>query len=210
MPKRIFSIVLLISTAFLAYMVSYSLYISQVTGRLYVTSSKNALITISQDNHQAKIIGVSGAKIVLKPGNYQLSAVYGTKQKFMTVSIKAKHRVNTVLIPVSPVSLPSPQNIQFLGTDSLLNNGLTSAQLSDLRQAVFDFKQSAGTVNIDSSTVQSGPHSLGEDFTLNFNVAIDGISYKASIDYSSPDALTLYLYDRANNSLVFNSGSISD
>jgi len=106
---------------------------------------------------------------------------------------------------------PSKANITFLGTDALENYGVTAAQINNLEQALFNYKQLAQTVSIDTSSIAVTPHnptSSNNSSIINFNVSIDGNSLKARIDYSQITNLRLYLYDIQNGNLLFDSGTI--
>ena len=114
------------------------------------------------------------------------------------------------LIPTTSALLPSPESIQFSGTSTLINDGLTTNQISDFKTAVFYFKSSAQTVSIDESSVTSEPHTLGADFMLEFKVKIDSTSYRAVISYSDLSTINLNLYNLNSNSRVFSSRAISN
>lgn len=183
--------------------------ISQETGILNIktVNSKEGLI-ISQNNSQAKFVGTGSAKIRLKPGSYQIMATYDGQQTSAIATVHKKQRTAINLGALRSVTLPTSQDINFEGTDALINNGLTTGQVTNLEEEFFHYKPSAHTVSIDTSTVEPGPHNPNVDtsFTINFDVAIDSSAYKATISYSNLDSVQLFLYNSKTDALVFNSG----
>jgi hypothetical protein len=185
---------------------------SQTTGILYVSSSNSqASLIVSQNDRQALLVGIGVAKVRLKPGSYQVSASIAGKQANSTVEVYKKHTTTSHLNPSRLVKLPSVTTINFEGTGALINNGLTTQQVSNLEQEFFEFKHSAQTVSINTSSVEPGPHNPNIDisFTLNFTVSIDSITYRAAATYTNLETVQLSLYNLQNNALLFNSNTIS-
>lgn len=210
--KQVVPAVSLLVLAICLYVVGSSFFTAQHTGLLEISSSdKKALLTISQDNHEAKVVGIGRSKILLNPGVYQVAATDGTKQQFTVVQVYKRKVTNTNLEPSSTARIPTPQTIVFSGTSALINSGLTVNQVSALKQAFFKYKSSAQSIVINQSSVEPGPHNPnGIGFTINFTVAIDSKLSKAAVSYSGLNDIRLYLYDPQNNSLVFDSGVIQD
>ncbi len=107
---------------------------------------------------------------------------------------------------------PSKNNVNFVGFDALLNYGVTNAQLNNLEQAFFDFKNTAQTVTIDNDSIKAVPHdpnSASMSDSINFTTKVDSIGYNARIDYSNITELRLYLYSINGNSLIFDSKTIN-
>jgi hypothetical protein len=104
---------------------------------------------------------------------------------------------------------PSKNNIAFGGTDALINSGLTVTQINLLEQIIFEYKPSAHTANINSSSVEPGPHDPNTDtsFTINFSLAIDAAPYNATISYSNLSTVHLYLYNPQTGVLMFDSNT---
>jgi len=185
---------------------------SQTTGMLYIKSSDpKAGLIISQAGRQAVAVGTGSAKIRLRPGSYQISALDSGKQANATEEVYKKHTTTSYLNPARLVELPSVDTISFKGTGALINVGLTTEQLSDLEQDFFQYKPSAHTININTASVEPGPYnpSVSTTFTVNFNVSIDSKLYKATIGYSGFSAIQLNLYNPQSNAVVFSSSTVS-
>lgn len=107
---------------------------------------------------------------------------------------------------------PSRNDIVFTGTDSLQKYGVSLTQVDDLKQAVFQLKNSASSAVIDTKSVVPVPHdpnSSSRSDSINFLIKIDNTSYRAKIDYMDLVTLRLYLYDSQTNSLVYDSKNVS-
>jgi uncharacterized membrane protein len=182
----------------------------QHTGTLRVGSpSSQALLSITQANHQAVIIGTGIATIRLNPGVYQVSANYGGNHADAVVQISKGRTITRSLNPQSS-ALPSVDSIGFPNIDTFINSGLTSTQINNLKLAFFKYKPSAKIITIIPGSVKPGPHdpNTSVDFTINFKVTVDAVPYSATISYADLDNIRLYLYNSQDNSLVFDSGTL--
>ncbi|HSW79683.1 MAG TPA: hypothetical protein VLG47_02800 [Candidatus Saccharimonadales bacterium] len=191
------------------------------TGILEINASPaSAVISISQENHQALIVGTGSAKVRLEPGTYLVSASNDGTHASSVATVSAQQTSATSLkvtstSKTSAGSKPvrSVDDINFSGEDALLNNGFSTVQTLDLEQAFFRFKPSAQTVTIDTNSIQAvwhDPNSASPIFKLSFSVYVDGTSYDAVANYSNLTDLQLLLYDSVSGKLVYNSGTISN
>lgn len=181
----------------------------QGTGVIRITSpDSNALIGVGQTNHRTVILGTGKASARLKPGVYQVSGTGSGKQTITQVQVVKKRSVTVHLKSVQQFRIRSTSDINFKGTETLLNNGLSATQLSDLEHYIFRFNPKAETVSIDQGSVTPGSRQAGTDepFVLNFSLAIDSVSYKASTSHTNPDTINLSLYSR-DGQPVFSSTS---
>jgi len=100
----------------------------------------------------------------------------------------------------------------FTGTPSLINDGLTTAQINDLVQAFNDFAPKAKQVTIDTGSITTGPLNPAATtpvFTLMFDVNVDNTTYKATVSHSDALSLTLQLVNPQTGQQAFNSGVIT-
>ncbi len=181
----------------------------QGTGVVSIISpNSNALIGVGQTDHRTVILGTGKASARLKPGVYQISATGSGKQTIKQVRVVKKHSVTVYLKPVQQFRIRSASDINFKGTNALLDNGLSSAQLSDLEHYIFRFNPKAETVSIDQDSVVPGRRQAGTDepFVLNFSLVIDSVPYKASTNHTNPNTINLSLYSN-DGQPVFNSTS---
>lgn len=210
--SRIVRTMVVLVILFCLYIIYSTISVYNSTGVLSVSSADSkSVISVSQPYHQAKFIGVGNSKIRLAPGSYVVAV--GDKGVVAT-TIAVVYKKNTTRISLNPdqrSELPSLDNINFENMSTILGDGITNGQLGALEKAFFTFKQSAKVVDVNKSSVENGPHNpnISANFTINFSVTIDSVSYKAVATYSDLTSIDLTLYNPANNSLVFDSGNIN-
>jgi hypothetical protein len=208
--KQLSILIALLIVVFSLYLVASAIVTASKTGLLHVSASDpKAGLVISQADTQAAYIGTGNAKVRLKPGKYSVSASNNGYQAVATVQVYKKHTTTSYLSvrAKATAALPSANNIAFDNMNALINSGISSDQINDLEQHFFSYKPSVKTVAVDASSVEPGPHNPNTDtsFTMNFNVSIDSVSYKATISYADTETVRLYLYN-ASGALVFDSG----
>lgn len=205
--KRALFIGGLILIVFSVYLVVSAITISATTGLLDINTHPRATISISQANHQSKGVGVGYTEVRLQPGAYQVVAFTGKSQAARLVTVTRHHTTSIDLNPSKIPTLPSVNDVDFENFDSLVNQGLTTQQISALQLDFFRYDTSAKKVEVDSSSVAPGPHNPNSDdpFTLNFSVVIDGRSLSAVVSYTGFTDIQLQLYNSGTTNLVFNS-----
>jgi hypothetical protein len=167
------------------------------------------MLSVSQTNRAAQVIGRGTARVHLNPGIYHLAAVTDGKETVATATV-TKHQVTVARLDFSQsVTLRSMLDVDFRNTAAIINHGLTTSQLNSLERGFFRFRPTAKTVTINPASVKSPPHNIvidGATFKLNFKVTVDTSTYAATTLYSGFDTIRLLLYDRSG-SLVFDSQS---
>jgi hypothetical protein len=142
----------------------------------------------------------------LIPGTYYLFASGSGQQTTAVAHITASKTTNINLDLQQSTLAPSPETVTYTNLDSLLNSGITSDQITLIKQFFFRFKPTVHTISIDPASVQPGPHdpntSIG--FTLNFNTMMDSTPYKATLTYPDASSVQLQLFD-AQGKLAFDS-----
>lgn len=94
----------------------------------------------------------------------------------------------------------------FVGFDSLINNGITESQLNDIEQGFVKFSPQASTISVHAPTVKPGPHSASSsNFIVTFVVSIDSTQYNATVSYSDLNSARLQIYNPQTGALVFDS-----
>lgn len=105
--------------------------------------------------------------------------------------------------------------IAIQGSSALINHGVTSQQLNNLKLAFFNFFQSKhlevrGLVLSNVVKSPHDPNSATTVDTISFIVTLDNKTiYNGRIDYSNLSTIRLYLYDNNNGALVYDSGNIN-
>jgi hypothetical protein len=180
------------------------------TGVLRVTSpDQAATISVTQQYKQAAIIGTGKASVHLKPGDYQVSVSDNDKQAISVISVHEGQITNVSLDPANAPILPSVNAIDFKNTGALVNHGITTDQINDLEQEFFAYKPTSQVVDIDSGTIEPGPHNPNVDttFSINFKVAVNGTEYAATIRYSDLETVELVLTNPRSGTQVFDSNN---
>jgi hypothetical protein len=188
------------------YQVVSAINITQTTGILKAQASdKNAWLSISQDNHAAKIIGKGSAKVRLEPGVYYLAAQNGGSKATAILKIQKQKTANKYLKLSYTPAAPSVDSIKFEGINGLIDSGFSANQTDSMEQYLFRYKPTARKISIkDIDPQPRNPHtSVG--FTTNVNVVIDSKQYKGVITRNGSDDLRLYLYDPGSGKLLFDS-----
>lgn len=184
----------------------------QNTGILTVNASKpDAVISISQANGGAVIIGTGTARVRLYPGTYQLVAMDAGSRTAVITKISKQHSSHVSLDLNKTSIIRSAASINFQNMSALINNGLTTTQVGQLEQYFFRFKPSTNRVAVDASSVRAGTHNLETStFTLYCDVSIDSKAYKATLTYADSNNIRMYLYNSSDNSLVFDSNTLPE
>jgi len=121
----------------------------------------------------------------------------------------------TPLATPAPTPTPSdpakaPAVINFLGTDSFLEYGITADQLDDIKFAFKKYVASAklSTQTITVTNIVIAPHDPNSDTdTATFTAALDNLTLGGRFDYSNLTAGRLYLTNSAGTQ-IFDSGTI--
>lgn len=183
---------------------------SRDTGLVRIkTSDSQALISVTQENHTAAVIGTGNANVRLNPGTYRITAVSGAKQASSAVTIGAKETTSLSLKLTDKPKVPSAASIDFQNTDSLIDAGLTVQQVSAIKNDLFNFSPSARVITINPQSVSPGPldHSNpNPTFTLRFNVSVDSKDYGALATYTDLVSIQLQLYN-SSGAQVFDSST---
>lgn len=176
------------------------------TGILKVYASvSNAQLSISQEDHRAIDIGTGSARIRLMPGTYQVAAISGNLRTTAVVTISNKQTTNLSLNLNQSSKIRTMADINFEGTDALLNVGLSSAQVNAIEEYLFQYQPNASAISIDGSSVTPGPHDPNSvsPFTDTFIVNFDTTAYKASVSYTDTNNVNLTLYNLQNGAAVY-------
>lgn len=181
----------------------------QETGVLTVnTNQTNSLITISSNNHSAAEIGRGSARTRILPGTYLVVATNEGNTVYATAVIQKTKESSVSLDLNKSMLLPSPDNFTFDGSAELIDNGMTSDQIDDLRIRYFLFKQGVQSVSIVKNSVTPGPRNpdSNESFILRYDTLVDGTPYAASVTYGVGSGTRLELVNPQTGSIVYDSG----
>lgn len=203
-------VIVLVFMLFVYTLVS-SLQTLRTTGIIIVTSTAaNATISISQTNSDAKVLGKGHARIRLAPGSYQLAAGLPGAAATSIVQVSSKRTFKITLQPSAAPVVASVDNVNFSGLSALLQNGLTSSQITNLKQLFFNYKKSVKSVVLDTTSVQMLPHNPnGTDptFGINFTGTIDGTPFKATVSYVGLTNVRLIITDPQTGAQLYSGNS---
>jgi hypothetical protein len=210
--RRWLVVLYILVIAFGVFQIVPALNIYRRTGLLIVDAdSDTAQISVTQENHQATVIGTGNARVRLAPGTYQILATDSGTRASAVVTVSKEHTTHSSLNLSAGAASNAPvrtvSDVNFEGTDALINTGLATSQLSEVEQYFFQYKPTANTVAINTDTVAPGPHDPNKvsPFTINFTVAIDSVSYKATISYTDINNADLQLFNLQTGKQVFSS-----
>jgi hypothetical protein len=192
--------------------IAFAVYIRSTTGTLYITTKEpSAVISISQENKKAVFLGKGDVRVRLKRGDYLVSATLAGDIATATVNIDSGKTTSEQLNPVHttpPVS--STAQTSFINFDTLVNNGLTADQATNLENSLRVFASKAQIIKIDSSSMHPLPHDPNSTiFELQFDLTIDSVPYHALVQYVNFGDAVLSLTD-TNGQQVFNSSPTGD
>jgi hypothetical protein len=194
------------------YQIARTIYISQTTGILKVSSSDNqAAVSVTQSDRQAAAIGVGSVGVHLAPGTYLVAVSDKGQQATSVVHVSKKSTTKLSLNPDQEVYLPSVLNITFNNMSDLVNTGISATQATNIEEYFFKFMPTAHTVTISPASIEPGPHDAATStgFTTNFTVNVDNTSYNGTINYSNLDNVELILTNPQTGATVFDSGSVN-
>jgi hypothetical protein len=105
----------------------------------------------------------------------------------------------------------------FLGTSSLLDNGVAFDQEQDMRFAIFQYfngkKEKVKEVSVVVDSVKPVPRSADDQnprFTINFNIVVDRkTTYKVRMEYFDLSSIQLYMSD-SSGTQIYDSGVVSN
>ena len=194
------------------YLLLTSLPVSKTTGLVTIdTFATDSVITISQNERTAAVVGTGSAKLRLLPGVYLVSAKSNGQTGNARVTVH-KQVASIVNITQGTVvdSVPTPDTINFLGTDAFIARGLTVDQVSNLKTLFFKYKKSASKITIDKNSLERGERNpgSGDPFVMNFTGKIDGTAYKATITYTDTENLELTLFNSQTGDQIFDQSSV--
>ena len=201
-------IVYVFLVVFLVFSVVQAYNTRESTGVLIVnTSDKTSAITISATNTQAALLGTGSAKARLKPGSYFVMAQAKGLQATQTVTVSL-HKTTAIKLQLANAKplIASPDSVTFINTSSLLNYGISSSQVTNLKQLLFTYAPSAKIISIDATSIQPGihdPNSTSPWFSLTFSGDIDGSKYNATLEYSGYDTTKLTLTNPTTGAQLF-------
>lgn len=105
-----------------------------------------------------------------------------------------------------------PSNISYENLDLLLNYGITTTQVQELKKAFGRYLESANSnanrVSIDAiQVVPRDRSSPSRQNTINFRAMIGQDNLRAKIEYSNLTDIRLFLYDESSDRQVYDSGT---
>ena|SRR5665213_2302213 len=198
--RLIFTIAIFVILLWSLYSIVSAIVINNSTGQLKVTSKdKTASITVTQTNKQAAFIGVGSANVHLKEGTYIIGVSDKGQLATKVVNVQKKQTTNVALDPDQTIAFPSISAVKFEGVSSLVANGITTQQATELELDFFNFQPRSQSVIIDSSSIDIPPRdpATAIGFTINFNVNVGGNTYSASASYTDITNIRLVLHDSA-------------
>ncbi len=209
---RLLWVIGIIISALLIYLTTIDVLNYQKTGLVKVKSTNsNAILSVTQNNKEARLIGTGSARVRLNPGSYLISSAFHGRQSSAVIKVIKGQTTNMLLNPDSQPLLPSVQSVNFAGIDSLLNSGLTTTQIGLLKREFFNYNTGVKSVNISPSSIKPAPRNPDKDiaFKINFSATIDSTPSKETISYTGLNDLRLQIFDSITDQQIYDSGRIN-
>lgn len=168
------------------------------TGVLQVSLPYDNLpISVGAANKAPQFIGRGSATIRLKPGSYTVAATVKGNEVVKQVRVVLGQTTKARLDPASSVVVPSADNVNFTGLDSLLNIGLTQEQLNIFKYQAFAIKPLAKNIAVDPASVETAPYNpeTSATFGVSFDFDIDSVTYHAKLTYQGLTDLGVVIKD---------------
>jgi hypothetical protein len=172
---------------------------------LDIKSVPGSTIIITQSGHQALFVGNNSTKIRIKPGRYEVLAIYQQKQTGKVAMVISQQTTNINLYKLSDVTLPSINSVRFLNGGGFTSYGMPATQLNALELALFKFDPYVkGVVFSNINFVPFNPNSSSTLSNVTFNVNMDGKVYSGNLSYSNLSSyISLVLYSVPTDNQVF-------
>lgn len=109
----------------------------------------------------------------------------------------------------------SQSQMVFTGTQPLLDNGASSAQISNMEYAFFQYAEKTNqkiyTVDVEGvADVPHDPNSTSTTFAQTFTASFNGNNpYNARIDYHDLTYCRLRIYDPTSGNVIYDSGDVN-
>lgn len=189
-----------------------ALRLKQTTGVLVVYGqAANAAIGVTADGKSAAYVGTGSVKLRLPAGEYEVAGSSAGTSVRDFAKVQIGQTTTLRLNKTAPPSFPSAGSITFTGTEGLVAQGISTQQITGLKNMFFSYQKTAKTITIDTGSIHNGPHDPRNDnqpFTLNFTGTIDGKAYRATVTYSDTENLLLTINDPVTGATLFNGTSL--
>jgi hypothetical protein len=183
---------------------------------------QSAADTFSIDPKVDGTVEVKGKQLIFTPKSaLNVDAAY-TAQLNNPTAGNGKYSAGMITLSFTSIFDPSAATPQMLdgrigddssaliitGTDALINDGVSSKQIENLRAALKTFKPSVKTFDINTASIDLHSASRGNpQSTVNFKITGDGTTYNAVLDYTDVNAIQLKLSDSTGKQ-IFDSGVV--
>lgn len=144
-------------------------------------------------------------KIYDTSGDELINLTYTFKPKYISFANLPSDQQKTLVNSQDQNNTPGA-NTNFINTDALVNDGMSTTQLVLLEKYLSEYAPSAKTITIDTSSI--GIYAAPSPYRamFKFNLAIDGTNYSAQAPYMFLDDLTLTLFN-SSGTQVFTTNS---
>lgn len=114
----------------------------------------------------------------------------------------------------SVAATPSTDRPVFSGIDSLVDRGVSSAQIDNLKYALFTYSQSANlhasTIAVDTNSIRKAPfNNQTGATTITFVVSFDSAPLDATISFTNLTSIDTKLANPQTSAVIYDSGPLS-
>lgn len=191
-------------------------------------SSRDPIVKSFAVNNKSLVVNLSSATLIVgKTYTITVGSLQDTKNrklgaktysfKVVSVSFSELSKSQQADVMKRQANVPyTRSSITYSGFDVLTNNGLSTYQLEDVKQAFFlysnSIKQKVSRVTLVNDSLVLGPYDSNSPNPISsstFSVKVDDTALGAKLVYSGLSAAELYLYDQVSGGQLFDSGSLT-
>lgn len=197
-PKFVGTLVFLAALVWGVFVVIAAIQLSKNTGLLQVNLVyKNVPISVGAEGKAPQFIGKDSPVVRLQPGTYTVAAIVKGDEIVAQANVVAGQTTTVKLNPAQAITIPSADNVNFSGLDSLTDIGLTSQQIGLLKYQLFAVKPTASNIVIDTSSIITAPYNpeSSAGFGVSFDFSDDGKYYHAKLSYQGLSDLGVIITD---------------
>jgi hypothetical protein len=189
--------------------VSQGLNVNSPSGGIssYKAQGKTLTIALNYPLSTSKTYAIDINSVYDSSGDQLKDLVFTFKPQSIAFNNLPQNQQKALVNSQDQVNTPGA-NITYVNTDALINNGISTTQLTLFEQYISEFTPAAETVTINPSSIGNyagTPPAIG---LYKFIVNIDGTDYNAQASYTFLTDLTLALFN-GSGTQVFNSATYS-
>ena len=165
-----------------------------------------AVIALSAAGRSSQIIGSGSSRIQLDPGRYLVSAADRGRVVYQVFELGRRESKTVSVRLDTPSPSNKPGDLTIDGSQELLDVGLSTEQIRNIRIEIFRFKNTVRSASIEPKSTRLARF---QENTLSvsryFKISIDDTRYDAELVTGASDSIRLILFSPDSKNVVFDS-----